>query len=141
MFVRSIVAITALIAIAPFASPSSAQTDKTDAAHVAADAREMPVTRDLNNQINSAATTASTANAVAQAQNDANQAQYEADLAAYEQAMREHKREVLSTDATFIRQRQAYALAMRDWRAQVEMCRKGYQKVCDLPAPDPMKYM
>lgn len=141
MFVRSIMAITALIAIAPLATPLSAQTDKSDAAHVAADAREMPVTRDLNNQINSVATSASTANAVAQAQNDANQAQYQADLAAYEQAMREHKREVLSTDATFIRQRQAYALAMRDWRAQVEMCRKGYQKVCDLPAPDPMKYM
>ena len=35
----------------------------------------------------------------------------------------------------------AYALAMRDWRAQVEQCKKGYQKVCDLPTPDPMKYM
>lgn len=141
MYVRSILAITALIAVAPLAAPLLAQTDKTDAAHVAADAREMPVTRDLNNQIKGAATSANTATAVAQAQNDANQAQYQADLAAYEQALREHKREVLSTDATFVRQRQAYALAMRDWRAQVEQCKKGYQKVCDLPAPDPMKYM
>jgi hypothetical protein len=141
MFARSILAITALIAVAPLAGPLSAQTDKNDAAHRAADAREMPVTQSLNNQVSGAVSQAQTNNAVAQAQNDANQAQYQADLAAYEQAMREHHREVLATDATFIRQRQAYALAMRDWRAQVEMCKKGYQKVCDLPAPDPMKYM
>lgn len=141
MFVRPIMAITMLIAITPLATPSSAQTDKTDAAHMAADAREMPVTRDLNNQISGATASANSANAVTRAQNDANQAQYQADLNAYEQAVREHHREVLSTDATYIRQRQAYALAMRDWRAQVEQCRKGYQEVCDLPAPDPMKYM
>ena len=141
MFVRSILTITALIAVVPLADPLFAQTDKTDAAHVAADAREMPVTRGLNNQVSGAVTQAQTTNAVVQAQNDANQTQYQADVAAYEQAMREHKREVLSTDATFMRQRQAYVLAMRDWRAQVEQCKKGYQKVCDLPAPDPMKYM
>lgn len=141
MFVRSIVVFTAFIAITPLVTPASAQTEKTDAAHIAADSREMPVTRNLNNQISGATASANTAHAVAQAQNDTNQAQYQADLAAYEEAVDEHHREILATDATFVRQRQAYALAMRDWRAQVEQCRKGYQKVCELPAPDPMKYM
>lgn len=138
MFARSILAITALIAVAPLAAQSA---DKTDAAHQAADAREIPQTQSLNNQVGGAISQAQTNNAVAQAQNDINQQQYEADKAAYEQALRDHHREVLSTDATFIRQQQAYALAMRDWRAQVAMCKKGYQSACNLPAPDPMKYM
>lgn len=138
MYARSILAITALISVAPLLAQSA---DKNDAAHQAADAREIPQTQSLNNQVGSAISQAQTNNAVAAAQNDINQQQYEADKAAYEQALRNHHREVLSTDATFIRQQNAYALAMRDWRAQVEMCKKGYQKVCDLPAPDPMKYM
>ena len=138
MYARSILAITALISVAPLMAQSA---DKNDAAHQAADAREVPQTQSLNNQVGSAISQAQTNNAVAQAQNDINQQQYEADKAAYEQALRDHHREVLATDATFMRQREAYALAMRDWRAQVEMCKKGYQKVCELPAPDPMKYM
>lgn len=138
MFARSIIAITALIAVAPLAAQSA---DKNDAAHQAADAREIPQTQSLNNQVGSAITQAQTNNAVAQAQNDINQQEYAADKAAYEQALRDHHREVLATDATFIRQQQAYALAMRDWRAQVAMCKKGYQSACNLPAPDPMKYM
>ena len=138
MFARSILAITALIAVAPLAAQSA---DKNDAAHQAADAREVPQTQSLNNQVGGAIAQAQTNNAVAAAQNDINQEQYAADKAAYEQALRDHHREVLSTDATFIRQQQAYALAMRDWRAQVAMCKKGYKSACDLPAPDPMKYM
>lgn len=138
MFARSIIAITALIAVAPLAAQSA---DKNDAAHQAADAREIPQTQSLNNQVGGAIAQAQTNNAVAQAQNDINQQEYAADKAAYEQALRDHHREVLATDATFIRQQQAYALAMRDWRAQVAMCKKGYQSACNLPAPDPMKYM
>lgn len=138
MFARSIIAITALIAVAPLAAQSA---DKNDAAHQAADAREVPQTQSLNNQVGGAIAQAQTNNAVAQAQNDINQQEYAADKAAYEQALRDHHREVLATDATFIRQQQAYALAMRDWRAQVAMCKKGYQSACNLPAPDPMKYM
>src|SRR4051794_33857738 len=98
MFARSILAITALIAVAPLAAQMS---NKNDAAHQAADAREVPQTKALNNQVGTAVTQAQSAVA---AQNDANQAQYEADKAAYEQALRDHHREVLSTDATFIRQ-------------------------------------
>ena len=135
MFARSILAITALIAVAPLAAQMS---NKNDAAHQAADAREVPQTKALNNQVGTAVTQAQSAVA---AQNDANQAQYEADKAAYEQALRDHHREVLSTDATFIRQQEAYAMAMRDWRAQVAECKKGYTSACDLPTPDPMKYM
>lgn len=134
MYARSILAITALIAIAPLA----AQSTSDDPAHQAADAQEVPQTRALNNQVSNAVTQAQSAT---QAQNDANQAQYEADKAAYAQALRDHHREVLSTDATFIRQQEAYAMAMRDWRAQVAMCKKGYQSACNLPTPDPMKYM
>lgn len=134
MYARSILAITALIAVTPLA----AQSAKDDPAHQAADAREIPQTRALNNQVGNAVTQAQSAT---QAQNDANQAQYEADKAAYAQALRDHHREVLSTDATFIRQQEAYAMAMRDWRAQVAMCKKGYQSACNLPTPDPMKYM
>lgn len=138
MFARSILAITALIAVAPLAAQNA---DKNDPAHQAADAREVPQTQSLNNQVGGAIAQAQTNNAVAAAQNEINQEQYAADKAAYEQALRDHHREVLSTDATFMRQQQAYALAMRDWRAQVAMCKKGYKSACDLPAPDPMKYM
>ena len=137
MIARSILVITALISVAPLA----AQTEKTDAAHVAADAREIPQTQSLNNQISGAVQQAQTANAVAEAQNEQNQAQYEADKAAYAEALRNHHREVLATDATFMRQQNAYALAMRDWRAQVAMCKRGYQSACNLPTPDPMNYM
>jgi hypothetical protein len=138
MFARSILTITALIAVAPLAAQSAG---KNDPAHQAADAREVPQTQSLNNQVGGAIAQAQTNNAVAAAQNEINQEQYAADKAAYEQALRDHHREVLSTDATFIRQQQAYALAMRDWRAQVAMCKKGYKSACELPAPDPMKYM
>ena len=138
MFARSILAITALIAVAPLAAQSGSQND---AAHVAADAREVPQTKALNNQVSSAVTQAQTANAVAEAQNDINQQQYEADKAAYAQALRDHHKEVLETDATFMRQQHAYAVAMRDWRAQVAMCKRGYQSACDLPTPDPTAYM
>ena len=138
MFARSILAITALISVAPLMAQS---TNTNDAAHQAADAREIPQTQSLNNQVNGAVNQAQTANAVTQAQNDANQAQYESDKAAYEQALREHNHAVMATDATFVRQREAYAMAMRDWRAQVAMCKRGYQSACNLPTPDPMKYM
>lgn len=138
MFARSILAITALIAVAPLAAQMSATSDP---AHQAADAREAPQTKALNNQVGSAIQQAQTANAVAAAQHEINQAEYDADKAAYLQAMREHHRDVLATDATFVRQQNAYALAMRDWRAQTAMCKKGYKSACDLPTPDPTKYM
>jgi len=139
MFARSILAITALIAVAPLAAQTEPST--TDAAHQAADAREIPQTQALNNKVDNAITQTQTNNAVAQAQNDINQAEYEADKAAYAAALRQHNREVLATDATFIRQQNAYAMAMRDWRAQAAICKRGYQSACKLPTPNPMDYM
>jgi hypothetical protein len=139
MIARSILAITALIAVAPLAAQGGPV--QTDAAHQAADAREVPQTQALNGQVGNAIAQAQTNNAVAQAQNEENQAQYEADKAAYAAALRQHNREVLENDATFIRQREAYAMAMRDWRAQVAMCKRGYQSACKLPTPDPLNYM
>lgn len=135
MFARSILAITALIAVAPLAAQTS------DPAHPAADAREVPQTQSLNNQVGSAISETQAANAVAAEQNAVSQEEYAADKAAYSAALRRHHTDVLETDATFMRQQEAYAMAMRDWRAQVAMCKRGYQKACDLPTPDPMKYM
>jgi hypothetical protein len=132
MSVRSILVITALFSAAPLMAQ-----DNAAAARQAADAREAPQTRALNNQVNSAVTQTETANAVARAQSDIDQAQYEADKAAYERAMRAHRRD----DATFARQQRAYALAMHAWRNQVALCKQGHRRVCDMPPPDPMDYM
>lgn len=130
---RIIIGLTALIAAAPLIA-QSAESPK----NVAADAREIPQTQSLNAEI---AANAGANSATADAQNAANQAQYEADKAAYAQALRDHHREVLATDETFVRQQMAYADAMRDYRAQVEMCKRGYKSACDLPTPDPSRYM
>jgi hypothetical protein len=134
MFARSILAITALISVAPLMAQG---VDKNDAAHQAADAREIPETKALNNQVSAADANAQSA----QTQNDANQAQYQSDLAAYEQAVRDQHRQVLANDAAFMRQRQAYAMAMRDWRLQVAACNRGHERACDMPAPNPADYM
>ncbi len=128
-FARTIIGLTAFIAAAPLIAQSS-ESPK----NVIADAREIPQTQALNSQV--ASNVGST-----DVQNAANQAQYEADKAAYAQALRDHHRDVLTTDNVFIRQQMAYADAMRDYRVQVEMCRRGFKSACDLPTPDPQKYM
>lgn len=128
---RIIIGLMAAIAVTP---PLIAQQAAESPKNVAADAREVPQTQALNSAI-------SANNASTEIQNEANQAQYDADKAAYAAAVREHHREVLATDDRFIRQQVAYAEAMRDYRAQVEMCKRGYKSACDLPAPDPMRYM
>lgn len=126
---RFIIGLTAMIAAAPLIA-QSADSPK----NVAADAREMPQTAALNTQV-------SGNNAAIDAQNAANQAQYDSDREAYAAAMREHHRDVLATDDTFVRQQVAYADAMRDYRVQVAACKRGHQRACDLPAPDPRNYM
>ncbi|HLZ78499.1 MAG TPA: hypothetical protein VKQ09_04095 [Sphingomonas sp.] len=72
--------------------------------------------------------------------NAANQAQYEADLAAYDAAMRAHGRAVARQDAHYAQQQRAYAEAMDAWRIQDAACRRGHQKACAAPAPDPANY-
>ena len=39
------------------------------------------------------------------------------------------------------REREAYAMAMRDWRLQVDACNRGHQRACDMPPPNPADYM
>jgi hypothetical protein len=92
-----------------------------------------PGTTALNNGV--AAAGAATA-----AQNDATRAQYEADRAAYMDALVQHDRAVNRADARYVRQQNAYADAMAVWRVQVEQCKRGRQKACDMPPPNPADY-
>ncbi len=135
MTLRILFASAAMVALIPAAG----QAQQTNTA-IAATA-EIPETQALNNGVNQAIVETKTANAVAMAQADINQQDYEADKAAYAKAMRQYRRDVVATDATYIRQQDAYAMAMRDWRAQVVMCKKGHQSACNLPTPDPRNYM
>ncbi|RZM34450.1 MAG: hypothetical protein EOP67_16985 [Sphingomonas sp.] len=64
------------------------------------------------------------------------QARYAADVAAYHAALREHGRDV----AVSARQERAYAMAMADWRAQVDACDRGRRRACEAPAPNPADY-
>jgi hypothetical protein len=73
-------------------------------------------------------------------QNAASQAQYQADLASYDAAMRAHGRAVARQDDHYGRQQSAYAQAMEAWRVQDAACRRGHQRACDAPAPDPADY-
>lgn len=68
------------------------------------------------------------------------QAQYEADRAAYLDALVQHDRAVNRTDARYARQQNAYADAMRVWRAQVYACKHGHRKACDMPPPNPAAF-
>lgn len=135
MSLRILLATAAIAALIPAAG--QAQQSQTAVAATA----EVPQTQALNNGVNEAIVETKTANAVAVAQADINQQDYEADKAAYARAMRQYSRDVVATDATYVRQQDAYAMAMRDWRAQVVMCKKGHQSACKLPTPDPRNYM
>ncbi|WP_420138212.1 hypothetical protein [Sphingomonas sp.] len=92
-----------------------------------------PVTAALNNQ----------GAAVSQADNTAiaaDQAQYEADRAAYMDALVKHDRAVNRTDARYVRQQNAYADAMRVWRAQAYACKHGNSRACKAPTPNPADF-
>lgn len=134
-------AAAAILASAPFLQPLGAQTTKTDAAHVAADAREMPVTAALNTKVDSNIATTEAVNAQLQTQAAEAQGQYAIDRQAYIDALRAHHRDVVATDTHFQHQQEAYAAAMHDWRIQVAACKQGHQRACDMPTPDPANYM
>ena len=76
----------------------------------------------------------------AAAMNAEGQAQYDADRAAYLAALAQHDRAVDRTDARYARQQRAYADAMAVWRWQVQRCKQGHQRACDLPTPDPSAF-
>lgn len=68
------------------------------------------------------------------------QAQYEADRASYLAALAQHDRAVDRTDARYARQQRAYADAMAVWRWQVNRCKHGSQRACNLPTPNPADF-
>ncbi|WP_162875407.1 hypothetical protein [Sphingomonas crusticola] len=96
-----------------------------------------PATAALNNQVAATSQANSDANATDAA---ANQAQYEADRAAYMDALVQHDRAVNRTDARYVRQQNAYADAMRVWRAQVYACKHGHPSACKAPTPNPADF-
>lgn len=61
---------------------------------------------------------------------------YDTDVAAYRAALRQHGRDV----AISAQQERAYAMAMADWRAQVDACDRGNRRACAAPAPNPADY-
>jgi hypothetical protein len=63
------------------------------------------------------------------------------DRMAYRAAVRARHR-TIAVDAAIQEQREgAYAQAMADWRVQVAACKRGHQRACDMPSPDPQNYM
>lgn len=63
-------------------------------------------------------------------------ARYAADMAAYLDA-----RHIAAADRMrYDRQQRAYADAMAAWRDQVRACRRGYQRACEAPTPDPAAF-
>ena len=97
-------------------------------------------TQDLNARVATQANAAATTNAVNAEVAAANQAQYETDRQSYMAALVQHDRAVDRTAARTVRQQTAYADAMAVWRVQVDQCKKGRQKACDMPAPNPADY-
>ncbi len=75
-----------------------------------------------------------------QASNAANQAQYQQDVASYNAAMHAHGHQVASQDAHYAHQQHAYADAMEAWRIQTAACKRGHDRACNAPTPDPADY-
>jgi hypothetical protein len=107
--------------------------DKPSARTDAVNAKEGPVTDSLNAQANAGAATTAAAST-------ANQAQYDIDRQAYIDALVQHDAAVNRTDARYMRQQRAYADAMAVWRVQVQECKKGHQRACNLPTPNVADY-
>jgi hypothetical protein len=144
----------ALLAATIMTTPALAQTDPQSGrpvaeeaargyvgvpspAEPAVDAQEKPVTQTLNNAVaaNSAAT-----NSATMAASDAAEAQYDSDRAIYMDALIKHDAAVNRTDARYDRQQRAYAHAMAAWRIQVDACKRGNHRACDLPSPNPADF-
>jgi hypothetical protein len=107
--------------------------DKPSPRTDAVNAKEGPVTDSLNAQANTAAATTASASTT-------NQAQYDLDRQAYIDALVQHDAAVNRTDARYMRQQRAYADAMAVWRVQVQECKKGHQRACNLPTPNVADY-
>lgn len=72
--------------------------------------------------------------------NAGERARYEEDRAAYLSALRSHNRNAAMDERIYNRQQQAYADAMYAWRIQVADCKRGSQRACNAPTPDPANF-
>ena len=98
-------------------------------------------TASLNNQVAAAGAEAQAGNdAAMQTMNTEQQAQYATDRSAYMDALVKHDAAVNRADTRYVRQQNAYAHAMYMWRMQVAACKRGKQRACDAPPPDPSRY-
>ena len=75
-----------------------------------------------------------------QATNAASQAQYQQDVASYNEAMRAHGHQVAQQDVHYAHQQRAYADSMEAWRIQDAACKRGHQRACNAPSPDPADF-
>ncbi len=80
------------------------------------------------------------ADEMAQAKTAEGDAQYQADREAYMAALVQHDRAVNRTDARWARQQAAYADAMAAWRWQAAACKRGNQRACNAPTPNPADF-
>ena len=149
-FIGLLLAATAVSSSLAQTAPSADNTGRTPAEEYqrgyaappmpnqgAINAAGAPATAALNNQVAATSQTDTQANAADAA---ANQAQYEADRAAYIEALVQHDRAVNRTDVRYVRQQNAYADAMRVWRAQVYACKHGHPRACKAPTPNPADF-
>jgi hypothetical protein len=111
-------------------SQLNAQSAATEAA---VNAREAPVTANLNNSV------VSNIDAINN-QNDLDAAQYALDRARYRAALANNRdQRAINADRRAV-QEAAYADAMRDWRNQFYACRHGTQAACKAATPDVSDY-
>lgn len=99
-----------------------------------------PATAALNDQVSTTTAATNSANDAALAQYQESQEQYAADQQAYMDALVKHDASVNRTDARWVRQQRAYANAMRVWRAQVWACKRGNNRACNAPPPNPAAF-
>ncbi|MGI4732181.1 MAG: hypothetical protein ACRYFW_10570 [Janthinobacterium lividum] len=69
------------------------------------------------------------------------QARYDADLQAYDAARHARRQTIRHDQAYYEREQRAYAIAMSEWRAQVDACHRGDTRACRAPSPRPGDYM
>ena len=123
---------TLLMASALVASPLFAQAYDANSSQPAP-ASPNPGTTAANNAVLSASD-------MSQARTTEGQAQYDADREAYMAALAQHDRAVDRADARWAHQQAAYADAMAAWRWQAAACKRGNQRACNMPTPNPADF-
>ena len=99
----------------------------------AADVAEQPVTQSLNA---GGAAEAAQGNAVENARQD----QYELDRAAFRAQVVARREKIMTDEAAYAKQQQAYADAMAAWRIQSDACKAGERAACKARTPVPADF-